>query len=126
VKFVPIEDRCQGRVRSSGFRGSSPCSNRATILTPDGRRFCSIHDPVKVAERRKKSNERVNRKIQEMDERIAKAIERERRAALYDEMVAALRRARSCIDGMSLPHGYGPQQFILPEIDAVLKKAGAL
>lgn len=53
---IPKDARCCKRVYGDSMRGH-PCRNRAKVFH-DGEFYCGVHDPVKVAERRKKSQEK--------------------------------------------------------------------
>ena len=81
----------------SGFR-SRPCSRMATVER-NGKSYCKQHDPERVAAKRKERSEAWDRKWAEREQRQKEATQQqaalERKAALVEELVAALRQISS-------------------------------
>jgi uncharacterized Zn finger protein (UPF0148 family) len=72
---------------------SGNCSRNA-VVERDGKPYCTIHDPVRVAEKRAERNRKwdeewaAEKRVRE--EQRASEAERDRRAAAYGELVAVL------------------------------------
>jgi uncharacterized Zn finger protein (UPF0148 family) len=79
-----------------GFRGSYRDCGKTAMFDRDGKWYCGIHDPVAIAERLDARNAAINAK---WEARLAsnkaardREAERDRRAAMFDELVAALEK----------------------------------
>lgn len=121
--------RCEKPV-FSGYR-HYPCGNSAKVER-DGKHYCNMHDPVRVAEKykaRAEENERQMALVRK-NRQLAKeqADERERRAALYPELVAALRMAKlgfhAALDPAEHKKSFVGYAIGVETIEAVLAKAG--
>jgi hypothetical protein len=66
---------CSGHVYHSGHWGSSVCENKVNVER-DGKPYCGTHDPVKVAARRAKKDEKYRAERETKDEifEAAKAV----------------------------------------------------
>jgi len=86
--------RCCVRIYGTGysFKGS-PCTKPVRI-TVDGKHYCAIHDPAKVAERRAKVQAKANARQEARNAHYEVRKETERRAACFDTLVAACRAAQ--------------------------------
>lgn len=92
--------RCCELVMGTGSYASfkkTPCT-RPVRVTVDGKHYCAIHDPVKVAQRAAKSRERWSAKWDENEaaEKVRK--ETERKAACFDTLVEALATMLGCAE----------------------------
>ena len=101
VNPPPVKHLCAKDVYRGRF-SSSPCARTAKVER-NGKHYCGIHDPVSVAEKRAKRDAEW-RAEEEEDRQNAAAIfrasiqtENERRLALFDEMLEALKLASSII-----------------------------
>lgn len=102
--------QCCGRVRRAvGYLRGRACGKQAKAIR-DGEPYCNIHDPVKIEERRKKRLERDMEEYevwkQKKDAAEAARAERDRRAACYDDLLAALEKLAPHIpDAVTACHG---------------------
>ncbi|KKN82032.1 hypothetical protein LCGC14_0312990 [marine sediment metagenome] len=51
MALLPAAERCQKQVSSAGYWHSRQCYSRFS-LTREGVRYCKVHDPVRVQEKR--------------------------------------------------------------------------
>ena len=64
-----MSEKCCGRIWDSfGFGAFAPCSNTGKVER-DGKWWCGIHDPVKVAEKRAAKSVAYEKKIAEQSKR---------------------------------------------------------
>jgi hypothetical protein len=100
--------RCEASVASNGF-GYRPlqCSREGSVER-DGKWYCKQHDPEAVAERKRQLSEVLRQKWSEearlRREANAKQAEIERKAALADELAAALLAILEEVDGPNEYH----------------------
>ncbi len=87
----PAKPRCEGRVW--GSYTSYQCANKAS-MTHEGKQFCKTHHPpfvqAKRAARDAELRARIDREINERSLANEASKERDRRAALFPELLEAL------------------------------------
>ena len=122
-----VKHRCETRI-FTGMAFHGHLCNRPAKVERNGKHYCGTHDPVSVAEKRAKRDAEWRA---EEDRQNAVAIfrasiqtENERRLALFDEMLAALREAHQVI---GLEHtirtDYGWREWLDENITHVIAKA---
>lgn len=85
--------KCCVRVHSGGYVRGHQCGKAAKVIR-DGKPYCGIHDPVAVRARKDKRNaewkERWDAEAAARAQAEAARAERDRRAACFDDLLAAL------------------------------------
>lgn len=83
--------KCEGRVYH-GVRPIGkyfPCENKGKVER-DGKHYCGVHDPEKRTERSAAREQKWAAERMEVNKRVDDAKETQRRAGLYEELLACL------------------------------------
>lgn len=114
---------CCAKVYSPGSYRRLPCGKTAKFER-DGEWYCGIHDPVRVEERRKARYEadlaRWDAECAARKEKEAAAVEQERRAACYGELLAALEEIVGYAGGAETALD---DEYVMERVHAAIAKA---
>ena len=94
-KPVPLEERCEERVRDSGRWPSYHSCERRWKLEEEGKRWCKQHAPSTLKAKGEANNARYEARCVVLDAKWAKEAEDRRKVAAYDGLLAA----RRCYEG---------------------------
>lgn len=122
------KERCSAQAvsRARGWLPSAPRCLRAAVATENGKPYCRQHLPSAIEAKqdawRDKSMREYGAQVAAQDKAKRERAETARRAACFDDLVAALEAARDALDAL-VPQGDGDFASLRQVVSSALAKA---